>query len=195
MVRPGKGRAPHPGAGGSHDSPRQPVDARTTLRGVVPGAPVRVEDLRISTDDVTPDLVEYMVVLTPDEASLAALVPALAELVAGARIRVLDLAVVVRGADGAVTVHEVETVESLAGLRHVEGEVGSLFSQQDVATAGLALRPGTAGLVIVTESRWAEPLSVAARNAGGRIVGGERIPPRRVADALAQLLDDEPEGD
>jgi hypothetical protein len=162
---------------------------------VVPGAPVRVEDLRISTDDVTPDLVEYMVVLTPDEASLAALVPALAELVAGARIRVLDLAVVVRGADGAMTVREVETVESLAGLRHVEGEVGSLLSQQDVATAGLALRPGTAGLVIVTESRWAEPLSVAARNAGGRIVGGERIPPRRVADALAQLLDDEPKGD
>jgi Family of unknown function (DUF6325) len=161
---------------------------------VVPGAPVRVEDLRISTDDVTPDLVEYMVVLTPDEASLAALVPALAELVAGARIRVLDLAVVVRGADGAMTVREVETVESLAGLRHVEGEVGSLLSQQDVATAGLALRPGTAGLVIVTESRWAEPLSVAARDAGGRIVGGERIPPRRLADALAELRDDEPEG-
>jgi hypothetical protein len=161
---------------------------------VVPSAPVRVEHLRISTDDVTPDLVEYMVVSAPDEASLAALVPALAELVVGARIRILDLAVVVRSANGAVTVHEVETVESLAGLRHVEGEVGSLLSQQDVATAGLALRPGTAGLVIVTESRWAEPLSVAARNAGGRIVGGERIPPRRVADALAERLDDEPEG-
>ena len=173
---------------------RQPVGAGTTLRGVVPGAPVRVEHLRISTDDVTPDLVEYMVVVTRDEASLAALVPALAELVAGARIRILDLAVVVRGADGVVAVHEVETVDSLAGLRDVEGEVGGLLSEQDVATAGLALRPDTAGLVIVTESRWAEPLSVAARDAGGRIVGGERIPPRRVADALAERLDDEQEG-
>ncbi|HEX6235874.1 MAG TPA: DUF6325 family protein [Acidimicrobiales bacterium] len=145
----------------------------------------------ISTDDVSPDLVEYLVVVTPDEASLAALVPALADLVAGARIRILDLAVVVRGPDGAVAVQEVETVESLAGLRHVEGEVGGLLSEHDVALAGLALRPGTAGLVIVSESRWAEPLSVAARDAGGRIVGGERIPPRRVADALAQRLDDE----
>ncbi len=167
---------------------------RTTLRGVVPGAPVRVEHHRISTDDVTPDLVEYMVVVTPDEASLAALVPPLAELVAGARIRILDLAVVVRGADAVVTVHEIETVESLAGLRHVDGEVGGLLSQQDVATAGLALRPGTVGLVIVTESRWAEPLSVAARSAGGQIVGGERIPPHRVADGLAERLDDEPKG-
>jgi hypothetical protein len=162
---------------------------------VVPGSPVRVEHVRISADDVTPDLVEYMVVVTPDEASLAALVPALAELVAGARIRILDLAVVVRRPDGVVAVHEVETVESLSGLRDVEGEVGGMLSEQDVATAGLALRPGTAGLVIVTEDRWAEPLSVAARNAGGRIVGGERIPPRRVADALAERLEDQPEGD
>jgi hypothetical protein len=161
---------------------------------VVPRAPGRVEPVGISADDVTPDLVEYMVVVTPDEASLATLVPALAELVAGARIRILDLAVVVRDPDGSVAVHEVETVESLAGLRNVEGEVGGLLSEQDVATAGLALGPGTAGLVIVTEDRWAEPLSVAARNAGGRIVGGERIPPRRVADALAERLDDEPEG-
>lgn len=160
----------------------------------MPRAPGRVETVGISPDDVTPDLVEYMVVVTPDEASLAALVPALAQLVAGARIRILDLAVVVRSPDGAVAVHEVETVDSLAGLRDVEGEVGGLLSEQDVATAGLALRPGAAGLVIVTEDRWAEPLSVAARNAGGWIVGGERIPPCRVADALAEQLDDEPEG-
>ena len=38
MVRAGKGRAPHPGAGGSRTG-GPPVGARTTLRGVVPGAP------------------------------------------------------------------------------------------------------------------------------------------------------------
>ena len=93
-----------------------------------------------------------------------------------------------------MAVHEVETVCSLAGLRDVEGEIGGLLSEQDVQVAGLALRPGTAGLVIVTEDRWAEPLSLAARGAGGRIVGGERIPPRRVTDALAERIDDQPEG-
>jgi hypothetical protein len=143
---------------------------------------------------VTPDLVEYLLIVTPDEASLASLVPALAELVAGAHIRILDMAVALRGADGVVTVQEIEAVDSLAGLRDVEGEVGGLLSEADIATAGLAVRPGTAGLVIVTEDRWAEPLSVAARNAGGRIVGGERIPRRRIADALAEQRDDESEG-
>jgi hypothetical protein len=161
---------------------------------VVPVTPHPGEHLGIEADDVTPDLVEYLVVVTPDAESLGALVPALAELVTAARIRILDLAVVVRDADGTVAVHEVETVESLAGLRDVEGEVGGLLSEQDVEVAGLALRPGTAGLVIVTEDRWAEPLSLAARDAGGRIVGGERIPPRRVADVLADRIDDQHEG-
>jgi uncharacterized membrane protein len=160
---------------------------------VAPGIPVRVEHRPISTDDLNRDLVEYLVVVTPDVASLAALVPALADLVADGLIRLLDLAVAMRDSDGAVAVHEVETVEILTGLRDVEGDVGGLLSQQDVATAGHALRPGTAGLVVLIESRWAEPLSVAARNAGGHIAGGERIPSRWVADALVQRSDDDPE--
>lgn len=154
-----------------------------------PGTPVRVEHGPIDTDDVNPDLVEYVVVVTPDVASLATLVPALADLVADGQIRLLDVAVAVRGDDGAVAVHEVEAVEILTGLRDVEGEVGGLLSQEDVATAGHALRPGTAGLVVLVESRWAEPLSEAARGVGGRIVGGERIPPGWVADALVQRGD------
>jgi hypothetical protein len=161
---------------------------------VVLATPPHSEHLGIEADDVTPDLVEYMVVVTPDAESLGALVPALAELVSDARIRILDLAVVVRDEGGTVVVHEVETIGSLAGLREVDGEVGGLLSAQDVEVAGLALGPGTAGLVIVTEDRWAEPLSLAARRAGGRIVGGERIPPRRVTDALAERIDDQPEG-
>jgi hypothetical protein len=160
---------------------------------VAPDIPVRVDHRPISTDDVNRDLVEYLVVVTPDVASLAALVPALADLVADGRIRLLDLAVATRELDGAVVVHEVDTVEILAGLLDVEGDVGGLLSQQDVETAGHALRPGTAGLVLLTESRWAEPLSVAARSAGGQIVGGERIPPRWVTNALVDRPDDDPE--
>ena len=160
---------------------------------MAPCAPVRVEHGPISTDDVNPELVEYVVVATPDVESLATLVPALAELVADGRIHVLDLAAVTRSADGAVAVHEVETIEILTGLCDIEGDVGGLLSNQDVTTAGQALRPGTAGLVTLIESRWAEPLAVAARSAGGHIVGGERIPVRWVAEALVRRGDDDPE--
>jgi hypothetical protein len=79
-------------------------------------------------------------------------------------------------------------------LRHVEGELGGMLSDNDIALASHALRPRTAGIVLVTEDRWAAPLSVAARRAGGLIVAGERIPPSRVEQALADWSEDEQGG-
>jgi Family of unknown function (DUF6325) len=156
-----------------------------------------VTDAREPADrrhEVTSDLVEYVIVAVPDQDALATVVPALAELVQTAKIRILDVVVLVRDREGAVTVLEFEDVESMAALRLVEGEVGGMLSDHDIALASHALRPGTAGIVLVTEDRWAEPLSAAARRAGGQIIAGERIPPPRVEGALADRSEDEPEG-
>ncbi len=144
--------------------------------------------------DVVRDLVAYVIVEVPAEDALAAIVPALTDLVDTAKVRILDLVVVVKDAAGAVTVREYETVESIAALRDVEGEVGGLLSEHDVALASSALRPGTVGLVVVTEDRWADSLSAAARRAGGQIVAGERIPPSQVDRAFADRPDDEQGG-
>jgi Family of unknown function (DUF6325) len=146
------------------------------------------------THEIATDLVQYVVVVVPDQDALGTVVPALAELVQTGRIRILDLVVLVRDRDGAVTVLELEAVESLAALRHVEGDLGGMLSDNDIALASHALRPGTAGIVLVTEDRWAAPLSVAARSAGGLIVAGERIPPSRVEQALADWSEDEQGG-
>ena len=77
----------------------------------------------------------------------------------------------------------------MTALRDVDGEVGGMLSQHDIELASLALRPGTAGIVLVTEDRWAEPLSVAAQRAGGQILGGERIPASRVESVLTDRSD------
>ncbi|RIQ18208.1 DUF6325 family protein [Jiangella rhizosphaerae] len=135
---------------------------------------------------MAPDLMSYLVVSVPDLRSLERLVPALAELVEAAAVRLLDLVVLERGADGVVDVHELEGVESLAGLRGVEGDVGGLLTEHDIQLASSTLRLGTCGVLVVTEDRWALPLSVAAHEAGGRIAAGERIPPSRVEDVLAE---------
>jgi hypothetical protein len=76
----------------------------------------------------------------------------------------------------------------------VEGEVGGMLTDHDIALASIALRPGTAGILVVTEDRWAESLSAAAQRAGGQIIAGERIPPARVNQALADRSGDEREG-
>ncbi|WP_116948965.1 DUF6325 family protein [Jiangella endophytica] len=151
---------------------------------------------QLNSSAISPDLVSYLVVSVPDVQSLGGLVPALARLVETASVRVLDLVVLERGADGVVDVHEVEDVGSLAGLRGVEGDVGGFLSDHDLQLASAALRLGTCGVLLVTEDRWALPLSAAAGAAGGRIAAGERIPPSRVEDVLADraALADPPSG-
>lgn len=143
------------------------------------------------TDEVATDLVQYVVVVVPDQGALATVVPALAELVQTGKIRILDLVVLERNLEGAVNVLEFEAVESIADLRDVEGELGGMLSANDIALASHALRPGTTGIVLVTEDRWAAPLSAAARRAGGLIVAGERIPPSRVEQILAHPEDEQ----
>ena len=136
--------------------------------------------------DPDADLVEYLVVVVPDVGALERLAPAVADLVDSSAIRILDLVCVTRSArGGGLTVLELEDVESLAGLRDVEGEVGGLLSAHDIATASLAVAPGSSAILLLVEGRWAAHLSTAAKRAGGRIVGGERIARHRIEAALA----------
>ena len=101
-----------------------------------------------------------------------------------ATIRILDLVAVEKDGDGAVVALEPDAVTSLAVLRDVDGEVGGMLSAHDVEVASVVLRNRSAGIILVTEDRWAEPLSVAAQRVGGRIVGGERIPAAHVETVL-----------
>ena len=135
-------------------------------------------------DAVTADLIEYLVVEVPDLQALSSLVPALAELVATARIRILDLVALDKHADGTVTALELDAVGSMAALEDVDRVIGRVLSEHDIELASLALRPDSAGIVLLTEDRWAQPLSAAAQRAGGQIIGGERIPASRVQSVL-----------
>ena len=126
------------------------------------------------------DLVEYVVISVPELSSAVAVADALKTLVESAQIRVLDLVGVVTGFDGRSTVIEADLLPALATLDDVDGEVGGLLSEDDVILAGSALPPGTSALVVVVEDRWAYLLADAARQSGGRILGGERIPRHRL---------------
>jgi Family of unknown function (DUF6325) len=140
-------------------------------------------------DEVASDLVEYLILAVPGADSLAVLVPALADLVASGVVRILDVVAVARDSGGAITVRELEEVESLRPLADMDGEVGRLLSANDIELTSLAVRPGTTGVVLVAEDRWLRSLAVAAREAGGQIVAGERIPAARVQ----AVLDDAPD--
>jgi hypothetical protein len=129
------------------------------------------------------DLVEYVVISVPDLSSAVGVAAALKQLVESGQIRILDLVGVDTSADGRFTAVEHEWLSGLAALDNVDGEVGGLLSEDDIALASGALRPGTSALVVVVEDRWAQQLADAARDCGGRIIGGERIPRLRLERA------------
>ena len=126
------------------------------------------------------DLVEYVVISVPELSSAVDVADALKALVESEQILILDLVGVVTGPDGRCTVIEPERISGLAALDGVDGEVGGLLSEDDIALACSALPPGTSALIVVVEDRWARLLAEAARHSGGRIVGGERIPRHRL---------------
>jgi hypothetical protein len=106
-------------------------------------------------------------------------------LVERAAIRILDLVVVTKDAAGAVSQVELDDIDSLAAL-HINDDFGGMLSDHDIELAALAMRADTTGVIVVTEDRWAQPLSAAAQRAGGQIVAGDRIPAARVATVLAE---------
>jgi hypothetical protein len=136
--------------------------------------------------DVVADLVEYMIISIPDVGALAALAPALTDLVGGAAVRILDLVVLVKDEAGDVTAMEIDALDALSSLRTAGGQVPGLLSERDIELASSVLGLGTTAVLLVTEDRWAEPLSAAARRVGGQIISGERIAPSRVASAQAE---------
>lgn len=147
---------------------------------------------RGSPDDAfDPDLVEYVVMTTADLDRSAAIAGALRALVETSQIRILDLVgVSVDHAGGYVAV-EPEALAGFAELGAVDGEVGGLLSDDDIALACSAMRPGTSALILVVEDRWAGPLAEAVRLCGGRIVGGEHIPRDRVEQSRRGVPDRE----
>ena len=124
-------------------------------------------------------------VVVPEFGSLTSLTPALADVVASSAIRILDLVCVARSAtDGSLTVLEFEDVESVAALQGVDESAGGLLSERDIEKASVALEEGSSAILLLVEDRWAKDLSAAARRAGGRVVGGERVARSRVEIAI-----------
>lgn len=136
-------------------------------------------------ESVMSDLVEYLVIQLPDLDALATVGPAIIALHEDATIRILDLVALTIDEFGIVSEFPLDSLGPIGGLEDFIPQHGSLLSARDIRLAALGLPAGTAGLVLVSEDRWASTLEVAARRAGGRIVAGDRISAHRIGLALA----------
>lgn len=112
---------------------------------------------------------------------------ALLDLVDAGTIRIWDLLVVTKTADGTVEGINIEDLDAdhLGTFTAFAGANTGLLGPDDAEEAGHALEPGTVAALIVYENTWAIPFVRAARAAGGQLVATARIP----ADTVIEVLD------
>jgi hypothetical protein len=113
-------------------------------------------------------------------------VPILLDLVDRGIIRVLDVMFVVKEQDGTYAGFEATDLDSkgVGDFAAFEGASSGLLGDEDVATAGDGIEPGSAAAIIVYENRWAAPFAAAVRRNGGVLVDFQRVP---VQDLIASL--------
>ena len=111
--------------------------------------------------------------------------PLLLDLVDRGIIRILDLAFMVKDADGSVAALDfAEVAQQSDGLADFAGVSSGLLGQDDLEEAATALEPGTVAAVLVWENRWAAPVATALRRSGGQLVANGRIPVQAILAAL-----------
>jgi hypothetical protein len=114
---------------------------------------------------------------------------ALLDLVERGIVRIYDLLVVRKEADGSFSGVNLTDLSQagLGGFAAFAGARSGLLGDEDVAQAADALEPGTVGVMIVYENTWAIPFVAAARKAGAQAVASTRIPADTVMAVLDQL--------
>jgi uncharacterized membrane protein len=141
-----------------------------------------------ATDTLGP--VEYIVVGFSGNRFTGEISQALTELLDRGLIRIIDLAVVSKDADGVVTIFEMQELspEVAAAFVKITGTISGLLSEADLDEIAEELEPGTTAAAMLFEHVWATRFAAAVRAADGELLLSERIPHAVVAEARASLL-------
>ena len=136
------------------------------------------------TDSLGP--VDYLVVEFPNATVTGAPLQRLLELVDGGLVRILDLVVVRKEQDGAVTVVEIADLDGDGDLdvRVFDGVASGVVGGDDIEEAAAVIEPGRAAAILLYENLWAAPLSAALRHAGAELVATGRVPMTALIESL-----------
>ncbi len=131
--------------------------------------------------------VEYIVVGFPGNEFKGEIAPALADLVDNGTIKIHDLVFITKDADGDFGAVEFDEHDGLQAFASIDGEVGGVISNEDIAHAAEALEPNSSAALIVWEDLWAKPLLDAFVGANVVLLEGARIPHDIIEPVLSAL--------
>ena len=138
----------------------------------------------VSIDELGP--VDYLVVEFPAGASnfTGEMATELVALVDAGTIRVIDVLLLTKDADGNVDAIELSDVDELGELRQIEAELAEMLAEEDVVHLAAAMEPGSTAGVLIWENLWAAPFASAARRSGGQLIANGRIPIQAILAAI-----------
>jgi Family of unknown function (DUF6325) len=144
-----------------------------------------------SIDELGP--VDWIVVEFPGSKFNGQISPALLDLVERDLVRVLDMLVLKKDADGTLEAFELSDLDEgeIGELRTYESELAMLLSEEDVNSLAAAIEPGSSAGVLIWENTWAAPFASAVRRSGGQLVASGRIP----IQALLAAVEADEQGD
>jgi hypothetical protein len=138
--------------------------------------------------------VDFLVVEFPaDKANFSGeMAVELTSLVDRQLVRVLDLLLLRKHADGSVEAAELNEAQESEVGELLEADLALLLAEEDVEAIGLALEPGSVAAILVYENSWAGPFASAVRRSGGQLVANGRIPTQALLAAVgAEEIDEE----
>ncbi len=117
-------------------------------------------------------------------------IPLFVDLVERGIIRVLDVLIVQKDAEGNVDGVEIADLDGdgAEDLMVFHGARSGMLGDEDASTAGQALEPGETAVLICFENTWAAPFATAVRRNGGQLLAFERVPAQDVI-ATVEALD------
>lgn len=134
--------------------------------------------------------VDYIAIAFPGNKFSGRIVPAIKALQDAGTVRVLDLVIISKDAEGNVAAIELSEAgpEEAAALAALGIEGRQLLGQEDFEDFGAALAPNSTCGLMVWENVWAGPFVEAVRDADGILLAAGRIPAAVIEEAMAETV-------
>jgi len=144
----------------------------------------------VSSDDLELGPVDIVVIgFPPGAPKTGSAIPMFVDLVDRGIIRVLDVLMVQKDAEGTVAALDIEDLgdEVSADLIVFDGARSGMLGEEDAGVAGEGLEPGEAAVMICFENTWAAPFATEVRRNGGRMLAFQRVPAEDVIEIVEAL--------
>lgn len=144
----------------------------------------------MSSDDIELGPVDIVVIgFPPGAPKTGSSIPMFVDLVDRGIIRVLDVLMVQKDAEGTVAALDIKDLgdEVSTDLIVFDGARSGMLGDEDADVAGEGLEPGEAAVMICFENTWAAPFATEVRRNGGRMLAFQRVPAEEVIEIVQAL--------